>query len=106
VALTQFIVLKRKGSWAVKSNDQERSFSAQLEAMHAAIQLANECGKNGKPSVVLLQTAKKTIRYNLDLRREPFSPLQVRFALPAEGVIASAPRRSRKRKEAPLAGAS
>ena len=59
MALTQFIVLKRKGSWAVKSNDQERSFSAQLEAMHAAIQLANECGKNGKPSVVLLQTAKK-----------------------------------------------
>jgi len=58
VALTQFIVLKRKGQWAVKSNDQERSCSSQLEAIHAAIQLANECGKNGKPSVVLLEGAK------------------------------------------------
>jgi hypothetical protein len=45
VALSQFIVLKRKGQWAVKSNDQERSCSSQLEAIHAAIQLANECGK-------------------------------------------------------------
>jgi len=58
VALIQFIVLKRKGKWAVKSADQERSFAAQREALHAAIELANECGKNGKPSVVLLQKAK------------------------------------------------
>jgi len=58
VALTQFIVLKRKGNWAVKFNDQEQFFSAPLEAMQAAIRLANECGKNGKPSVVLLQKAK------------------------------------------------
>jgi len=54
VALSQFIVLKRKGQWAVKSNDQERSCSSQLDAIHAAIELANECGKNGKASVVLL----------------------------------------------------
>ncbi len=26
--------------------------------MHAAIELANDCGKEGKPSVVLLQKAK------------------------------------------------
>jgi hypothetical protein len=74
VALTQFIVLKRKGSWAVKSNDQERSFSAQLEAMHAAIQLANECGKNGKPSVVLLQTARKQFDTIWTYGASPFPP--------------------------------
>ena len=33
MALTQFIVLKRKGNWAVKFNDQEQSFSAPLEAI-------------------------------------------------------------------------
>jgi hypothetical protein len=57
VALIQFIVLKRKGKWAVKSIDQERFFSSQREE-HAAIGLANDCGKDGKPSVVLLQKAK------------------------------------------------
>jgi hypothetical protein len=79
VALTQFIVLKRKGNWAVKFNDQEQSFSAQLEAMQAAIRLANECGKNGKPSVVLLEGAKgfDTI---WTYGESPFPPLQVRFA--------------------------
>lgn len=74
MALIQFIVLKRKGKWAVKSKDQERSFSAQLEAMHAAIQLANECGKNGKPSVVLLQTAKNQFETIWTYGKSPFPP--------------------------------
>ena len=74
MALIQFVVLKRKGNWAVKSNDQERSFSAQLEAMHAAIQLANECGKNGKPSVVLLQTAKNQFETIWTYGESPFPP--------------------------------
>ena len=58
MAHIQFIVLKRKGKWAVKSVDQERFFSSQREALHAAIELANDYGKEGKPSVVLLQKAK------------------------------------------------
>ena len=58
MAHIQCIVLKRKGKWAVKSVDQERFFSSQREALHAAIELANDCGKEGKPSVVLLQKAK------------------------------------------------
>ena len=74
MALTQFIVLKRKGQWAVKSNDQERSCSSLLEAIHAAIQLANECGKNGKPSVVLLQTAKKQFDTIWTYGESPFPP--------------------------------
>ena len=103
MALTQFIVLKRKGNWAVKFNDQEQSFSAPLEAMQAAIRLANECGKNGKPSVVLLEGTKgfDTI---WTYGESPFPPSKS-DALPAEGVIVP-PRRRLKRKEAPLAGAS
>jgi hypothetical protein len=50
----QFVVRKRKAKWLVHSNDLERSFSLQREAMLAA----NESGKNGKPSVVLFQKAK------------------------------------------------
>jgi hypothetical protein len=74
VALSQFIVLKRKGQWAVKSNDQERSCSSQLEAIHAAIQLANECGKNGKASVVLLQAAKNQFETIWTYGESPFPP--------------------------------
>ena len=55
-AVTQFIVLKRKGKWSVKSGDLERAFSAQREAMDAAIRLANDSGKEGRPGVVLFQT--------------------------------------------------
>ena len=54
----QFIVLKRKGKWLVRSSDLERAFPLQHEAMVAAVRLANECGKNGKASVVLVQQAK------------------------------------------------
>jgi hypothetical protein len=74
VALIQFIVLKRKGKWSVKSTDQERSFSGQLEAIHAAVQLANECGKNGKPSVVLLQAAKNQFETIWTYGASPFPP--------------------------------
>jgi hypothetical protein len=42
--------------------------------MHAAIQLANECGKNGKPSVVLLQTAKKQFDTIWTYGESPFPP--------------------------------
>jgi hypothetical protein len=57
-ALTQFIVLKRGGRWSVKSKDLEPFFSTQREAIQAAVQLANDCGKDGKPSVVLFQRSK------------------------------------------------
>jgi hypothetical protein len=54
----QFIVLRRRNRWAVRTADQERLFPRQLEAIEAGITLANECGKNGKPSVVVLQRTK------------------------------------------------
>ena len=42
----------------VKSNDLERLFSIQREAVDAAIRFANDSGKEGKPGVVLFQKAK------------------------------------------------
>src|ERR1700746_2636904 len=57
-ALIQFIVLKREGKWVVKSKDLERVFSLQREAVDAAIRLANDSGKEGKPGVVLFQKSK------------------------------------------------
>jgi hypothetical protein len=45
MTLIQFVVLKRKGTWTVKFYDQERSFAALQDAIHAAIKLAHECGK-------------------------------------------------------------
>src|SRR5438094_560861 len=41
----QFIVLKYKGKWSIKSRDLHRFFSMQREAIDAAIRLANESGK-------------------------------------------------------------
>jgi hypothetical protein len=57
-APVQFIVLKCKGKWSIKSRDLEQFFSMQREAMDAAIRLANDSGKEGKPAVVLLQKSK------------------------------------------------
>ena len=56
--IVQFIVLRREGRWAVRANDLERVFSAQREAVDAAIRCANDSGKEGKPAVVLFQKSK------------------------------------------------
>ena len=57
-ALVQFVVLKREDKWVVKSKELERVFSAQHKAVEAAIKLANDSGKDGKPAVVLFQKTK------------------------------------------------
>jgi hypothetical protein len=54
----QFLVLKRDNKWVVKSGDLERFFSAQREAVDAAIRSANDSGKEGKPGAVLFQKSK------------------------------------------------
>jgi hypothetical protein len=56
--LVQFVVLKRENKWVVKSKELERVFSAQHKALEAAIKLANDSGKDGKPAVVLFQKTK------------------------------------------------
>jgi len=57
-AVNQFLVLKRDNKWVVKSGDLEKLFSTQREAVDAAIRLANDSGKEGKPGVVLVQKSK------------------------------------------------
>jgi hypothetical protein len=72
--LIQFIILKRKGKWSVKSDDLERVFSIQHEAMTTAVRLANESGKNGKPSVVILQRAKNKFEKIWIYGKSPYPP--------------------------------
>jgi hypothetical protein len=55
--------------------------------MITAVRLANESGKNGKPSVVVLHK-QKTRSKELDLRGEPLS--HVGFARPFTGPVSSA----------------
>jgi hypothetical protein len=61
-AVIQFLVLKRDDKWVVKSGNLERLFSVQREAVEAAIRLANDSGKEGKPSVVLFQKSKSEFK--------------------------------------------
>src|ERR1700757_3331173 len=51
--LVQFIVLQRSEKWVVKSRELERAFGDRRKAIHCAVELANESGKNGKPALVL-----------------------------------------------------
>jgi hypothetical protein len=77
----QFIVLRRKGTWSVKAADLVRGFGGQREAMHAGIELANESGKNGKPSVVLFQTGKNRFDTIWTYGKDPYPP--AKSTLPA-----------------------
>jgi hypothetical protein len=80
-AFTQFIVLKREGKWVVKANDLERFFSVQREAVDAAIRLANDSGKEGKPGAVLIQKSKSEFEKIWTYGEDPYPP--VRSDLPA-----------------------
>jgi hypothetical protein len=61
-APVQFVVLKRADKWVVKWQDAERAFPGQHKALEAAVKLAHDSGKNGKPAVVLFQRAKTDFR--------------------------------------------
>jgi hypothetical protein len=76
-ALIQFIVLKREGRWVVRSKDFERFFCVQREAVDAAIRLANDSGKEGKPGVVLFQKSKTKFEKDLDVQRESLSAREI-----------------------------
>jgi len=73
-ALIQFIVLKREGKWVVKANDLERFFSVQREAVDAAIRLANDSGKEGKPGAVLFQKSKSEFEKIWTYGEDPYPP--------------------------------
>ena len=82
----QFLVLKREGKWIVKSKDLERVFSIQREAVDAAIKLANDSGKEGKPGVVLFQKSKTEFEKIWTYGESPYPP--VRSDLPAMSASA------------------
>lgn len=73
-AIVQFIVLRRKGKWLVKSSDLERAFSVQREAVDAAIRLANDSGKEGKLSVVLFQRSRGEFETIWTYGSDPYPP--------------------------------
>ena len=77
----QFVVLKYKGKWSIRSGDLDQFFSVQREAMDAAIRLANESGKEGKPAVVLLQKSKTVFQKIWTYGESPYPP--ARSDLPA-----------------------
>jgi hypothetical protein len=56
--------------------------------LHAAIELANDYGKEGKPSVVLLQKAKNKFDTIWTYGESAFPPLQVRRARALRGIVA------------------
>ena|ERR1700730_12834579 len=70
----QILVLKRRGKWLVQAADLDQTFSDQLAAIKAGIELANETGKNGKPSVVLVQTAKSRFKTLWTYGVDPYPP--------------------------------
>jgi hypothetical protein len=58
----QIIVFKRRGKWSLKAAEIDQTFADQPAAIKAGIELANERGKNGKPSAVLLRKSKDEFR--------------------------------------------
>ena len=80
-AFIQFIVLNREGKWVVKASDLERFFSVQRDAVDAAIRLANDSGKEGKPGAVLLQKSKSEFEKIWTYGKDPYPP--ARSDLPA-----------------------
>lgn len=98
--LVQFVVLKRENKWVVKSKELDRVFSAQQKAVEAAIRLANDCGKDGKPAVVLFQKSKTDFQKIWTYGESPYPPskndlrLGAAAAQPREAVRASTRRDS------------
>src|SRR5262245_5838057 len=60
--LIQFVVLQRSQKWVVKSREMERAFGDKRKAIHCAVELANESGKNGKPALVLAGSRRMNLR--------------------------------------------
>ena len=60
--LAQIIVFRRRGKWSLKAADVDQIFADRSAALKAGIELANERGKNGKPSAVLFRMSKGEYR--------------------------------------------
>jgi hypothetical protein len=88
-AFVQFVVLKRENKWVVKSKELERVFSAQHKAVEAAIKLANDSGKDGKPAVVLFQKTKTDFQKIWTYGESAYPPSKLDLRL---GAVAPQPR--------------
>jgi len=55
MAPIHFVVHRNGKKWCVRSTGLERSFADEAAARAAAVELANHCGKNGKPAMVLAE---------------------------------------------------
>jgi hypothetical protein len=73
-AVVQFIVLKRRDKWVLKSKDLERIFFGQREAVDAAIRFANDSGKEGNPAVVIFQKSKTKFEKIWTYGESPYPP--------------------------------
>ena len=98
--LVQFVVLRREDRWVVKSKELERVFSAQHKAVEAAIKLANDSGKDGKPAVVLFQKTKTDFQKVWTYGKSAYPPSKLDLRIgstapqPKEAVRASTRRYS------------
>jgi hypothetical protein len=78
--LVQFVVLQRSEKWVVKSRELERAFGDRRKAIHCAVELANESGKNGKPALVLAGSRRHEFAPVWTFGKDPYPPARVRFA--------------------------
>jgi hypothetical protein len=74
MAAIQFIVLRRDGQWCVRSKDLERRFGIARKAIDAAIRMANDCGKEGKPAVVMFQKSRSEFEKIWTYGEDPYPP--------------------------------
>jgi hypothetical protein len=104
-AFVQFVVLKREDKWVVKSKELERVFSALKKAVEAAVKLANDSGKDGKPAVVLFQRTKTDFQKIWTYGESAYPPSKLDLRL---GAAAPQPREalrgSARRHPQPPAG--
>src|SRR5215471_9515471 len=78
--LVQFIVPQRSEKWVVKSRELERAFGDRRKAIHCAVELANESGKNGKPALVLAGCRRHEFCADLDLWQGSLSAGGIRLS--------------------------
>ena len=58
MSMSQVIVLKNKGRWVLRHAGGEKPHPTQVAALKAAVEIAYQSGKNGRPAKVMLVDAK------------------------------------------------
>jgi hypothetical protein len=58
--MTQIVVQQKQGKWLVRWRDTKRHFTGPRVALMAAVDLAQESSKNGKPACVVVVEGDKS----------------------------------------------